>query len=183
MERCCTIPVQFAKAGHSSQLGQRLFGQMAPTQADMEHPVLKDPTPQNESEAYRLEEQIGFKLRLANQKHLEVFARLMPDLTPTQFAVLAKLRDEGTISQNHLGRLVGMDAATTKGVVDRLRKKGLLKSTPSRTDMRRLEISLTEEGRAFATESLTTAREISRQTVTNLTPREVERLLDLLDKL
>jgi DNA-binding MarR family transcriptional regulator len=146
-------------------------------------PVLNDLTAKSETPDYRLEEQIGFKLRLANQKHLEVFARLIPDVTPTQFAVMAKLRDEGTISQNHLGRLVGMDAATTKGVVDRLRKKGLLQSIASQTDMRRLEISLTEEGRAFAEEAVLTAHEISRQTVDNLTPREVERLLDLLDKL
>ena len=75
---------------------------------------------------YALEQQIGFKLRLANQRHLEIFNRRMPDITPTQFAVLAKLRDEARISQNHLGRLVGMDAATTKGVIDRLREHDLL---------------------------------------------------------
>ena len=46
---------------------------------------------------YLLEKQIGFKLRLANQKHLEIFAKMMPDVTPTQFAVLAKLLDEDTI--------------------------------------------------------------------------------------
>jgi len=132
---------------------------------------------------YRLEEQVGFKLRLANQRHLEIFNRQMPDITPTQFAVLAKLRDELKISQNQLGRLVGMDAATTKGVVDRLRKKGLVQSTPSETDMRRLDISLTSAGRDFAAEAVETALGISAETVSNLTPREVERLLALLDKL
>lgn len=132
---------------------------------------------------YRLEDQIGFKLRLANQKHLEVFARMMPDITPTQFAVLAKLAEVGTLSQNHLGRMVGMDAATTKGVVDRLRKKGLASSAPSRTDMRRLEISLTDAGRAYAARAMQTAAEISAATASNLTPRELERLLALLDKL
>jgi len=132
---------------------------------------------------YRLEEQIGFKLRLANQKHLEVFARMMPDVTPTQFAVLAKLLDEDTISQNQLGRLVGMDAATTKGVVDRLRAKGLVRRTKSTSDMRRLDISLTSEGRAFAERAVATAAEISAATAQNLTRRELERLLDLLDKL
>lgn len=132
---------------------------------------------------YRLEDQIGFKLRLANQKHLEVFARMMPDITPTQFAVLAKLAEMGTLSQNHLGRLVGMDAATTKGVVDRLRKKGLTTSAPSKTDMRRLDISLTEAGRAYTARAVLTASEISTATAQNLTPRELERLLALLDKL
>jgi MarR family transcriptional regulator, lower aerobic nicotinate degradation pathway regulator len=133
--------------------------------------------------AYRLEEQIGFKLRLANQKHLEVFARMMPDVTPTQFAVLAKLLDEDTISQNQLGRLVGMDAATTKGVVDRLRAKGFVRRTKSTSDMRRLDISLTPEGHAFAAQAVRTATDISQATAANLTRREVERLLDLLDKL
>lgn len=133
--------------------------------------------------AYRLEDQVGFKLRLANQRHLEIFNRQMPDITPTQFAVLAKLRDEVKISQNQLGRLVGMDAATTKGVVDRLRKKGLVQSTPSETDMRRLDISLTQAGQDFAAQAVQTAFAISAETVSNLTPREVERLLALLDKL
>lgn len=183
MKGCCTILVRFAK-GRALITGLASLQELRrPIRRIMDTPVLKDVKTPNAAPEYRLEEQIGFKLRLANQKHLEVFARLMPDVTPTQFAVMAKLRDEGTISQNHLGRLVGMDAATTKGVVDRLRKKGLLQSTPSQTDMRRLEISLTEEGQAFAEEAVVTAREISRQTVGNLTPREVERLLGLLDKL
>ena len=127
---------------------------------------------------YRLEDQIGFKLRLANQKHLEVFSR-----TPTQFAVLAKLNETGSISQNHLGRLVGMDAATTKGVVDRLKKKGFLVSAQSQKDLRRLEISLTPEGQMFTIKTIANARHISARTAANLSPRELDRLLDLLDKL
>ena len=130
-----------------------------------------------------LENQIGFKLRLANQKHLDVFSRLMPEVTPTQFAVLAKLSETGTISQNHLGRLVKKDAATTKGVIDRLKKKGFVLSTPSRTDLRRLEISLTKDGRIFTLNAVKTANSISDKTATNLSPRELERLLALLDKL
>ena len=133
--------------------------------------------------AYRLEDQIGFKLRLANQKHLEVFARMMPEVTPTQFAVLAILMQDEVISQNQLGRLVGMDAATTKGVVDRLRAKGFVRRTKSTSDMRRLEISLTPEGRVFADQAVQTAQQISQATAQNLSRRELERLLELLDKL
>ncbi len=136
-----------------------------------------------EDPTYRLEDQIGFKLRLANQRHLEIFAAEMADLTPRQFAVLAKLLDEGTLSQNHLGRLVAMDAATTKGVVERLARKGLIESTPSPTDRRRVEISLSEAGRAFVREALPIAARISARTARNLSPREHERLLALLDKL
>ncbi len=136
-----------------------------------------------EDAPYRLEDQIGFKLRLANQRHLEIFSSQMPDLTPRQFAVLAKLKDEGTLSQNHLGRLVAMDAATTKGVVERLARKGLIATAPSPTDRRRVEISLTGEGGRFLAEAIPIAAEISARTARNLSPRERERLLALLDKL
>ncbi len=132
---------------------------------------------------YRLEDQIGFKLRVANQRHLEIFATEMPDLTPPQFAVLAKLGAEGTLSQNHLGRLVAMDAATTKGVVDRLLRKGFIETVPSPTDRRRVEISLTEAGRGFLARVLPVAARISERTVRNLTARERDRLLALLDRL
>lgn len=132
---------------------------------------------------YTLEEQIGFKLRLANQRHLEIFADIMPEATPTQFAILARLYADGPLSQNHLGRRVGMDAATTKGVVDRLRAKGWVSSAPSKTDLRRLDISLTEDGHRFAEETIERAQLISERTLANLTPRESQRLLALLSKL
>lgn len=132
---------------------------------------------------YRLEDQVGYKLRLANQRHLELFSRMMPDVTPTQFALMAKLHETGPMSQNQLGRMIGLDAATTKGVVDRLKVKELIISKKSETDLRRLILSLTDKGTAFIERAVDTGAEISRATVANLTPREVDRLLSLLDKL
>ena len=117
------------------------------------------------------------------QAHLEIFTRRMPEVTPTQFAVMARLAERGTLSQNHLGRLVGMDAATTKGVIDRLRGRGLVATAPSTTDRRRLEVSLTGAGRDFVAGALPVAAAISQETLSNLTARESARLLALLDKL
>lgn len=134
-------------------------------------------------QGYRLQDQIGYKLRVANQRHLEIFSAAMTDLTPRQFAVMAKLHEEGTLSQNHLGRLVAMDAATTKGVIERLARKGYVATAPSPTDRRRIEISLTGAGRAFLLQAIPVAIEISQRTARNLSPRELERLLALLDKL
>lgn len=139
--------------------------------------------PPSSAPAYTLSRQIGFLLRLANQKHLEIFSRLMSEVTPTQFAILAKLHEIGTCSQNQLGRHVGLDAATTKGVVDRLRGKDFVRSAPSPTDLRRLEISLTDQGTAFISKALPIASEISRQSLSNLNPKEADRLIDLLAKL
>jgi MarR family transcriptional regulator, lower aerobic nicotinate degradation pathway regulator len=136
-----------------------------------------------ETDDYRLDHQIGFKLRVANQKHLEIFTAAMPDLTPRQFAVMAKLLEEGPLSQNHLGRQVAMDAATTKGVIERLLRKGYVRAEPSGNDRRRLEISLTSEGITATRDATAIAKDISARTVRNLTERELQRLLTLLDKL
>jgi len=133
--------------------------------------------------SYQLEAQIGYKLRLANQRHLEIFSRLMTDFTPTQFSVLVRLHDVGAVSQNQLGRLVAMDAATTKGVVNRLVDKGLVQTRPDGTDMRRLVISLTDQGVAALTAVVPVAHRITAETTAKLTKREAARLCALLDKL
>src|SRR5215813_5220824 len=76
---------------------------------------------------YVLDEQVGFLLRIATQRHTSLFmSRMVEGLTQTQFAALAKLLEVGPCSQNHLGRLIYLDAATIKGVVDRLRARGLV---------------------------------------------------------
>ncbi len=136
-----------------------------------------------ETSTYRLEDQIGFKLRLAYQKHAEIFVSRQPDVTPTQFAALVKLKEFGRQSQNHLGRLIATDAATTKGVIDRLRTKGLVQTEASTTDLRRLDVSLTPKGVTFLDSAVPVAREISEATLRNLSKTESERLLALLDKL
>ncbi len=134
-------------------------------------------------DGYVLEEQIGFRLRVAMQRHLELFATALPDLTPTQFSTLVKLAECGVLSQNHLGRLVAMDAATTKGVIDRLRRKGLVESRASESDRRRLDVSLTPAGAAAVAAVLPRARDVSAQTVAGMTGAEVAQLVALLDRI
>src|ERR1039458_7512759 len=75
---------------------------------------------------YVLDDQVGFLLRVALQRHTSIFTtRMIEGMTQTQFAALAKLHEVGPCSQNHLGRLIYLDAATIKGVVDRLGARGL----------------------------------------------------------
>jgi Transcriptional regulators len=86
-------------------------------------------------EAYQLSTQVGFNLRRANQRHVAIFARHVDGLTPTQFAALARLFEQGPLSQNRLGRETAMDSATIKGVVGRLKAKGFgdLAARPERS--------------------------------------------------
>ncbi len=132
---------------------------------------------------YALSEQIGYLLRLANQRHLDIFQRHMLDLTPTQFSLLVKLQELGGASQNELGRHIGIDAATTNGVVDRLVKKRFVQSKADPADKRRLKITLTAAGLSKLTSAIPLAQTITQKTLEGLNVRETERLLQLLKKI
>ncbi|MBT9383103.1 MarR family transcriptional regulator [Pseudooceanicola sp. CBS1P-1] len=133
--------------------------------------------------AYRLEEQVGFLLRRASQRHLAIFAQMMPEITSTQFAALAKLCELGPTSQNALGRATGMDAATIKGVADRLRARDLITATPDPQDRRRHYLIPTEAGLALYARRAETGVAISDETLAPLSAREQATFLELLRKL
>ena len=134
--------------------------------------------------AYVLDEQIGFILRQVSQRHAMIFARdIGIDLTPTQWAALAKLQETGRCSQNQLGRLTAMDVATIKGVIDRLTARGLTETGPDPADARRLVVTLTRAGQQLAEKAVPNALAISRETLAPLDARERETLVALLGKL
>lgn len=134
--------------------------------------------------AYALDQQIGYLLRLANQRHATIFqANSLQNLTPTQFAALARLAEHGEVSQNQLGRMAAMDVATIKGVVDRLRERGLADAKRDPEDKRRVVISLSEAGRRLIEAMRPIGLEISRQTLEPLSKTEQRTLLGLLKRL
>src|SRR6476646_9618809 len=97
--------------------------------------------------SYVMEDQVGFLMRVAMQRHTAIFMSLMAHkLTQTQFAALAKLIEVGTCSQNHLGRLIYLDHATIKGVIDRLGTRGLVRIEINPKDRRRSMIVVTKRG-------------------------------------
>ncbi len=134
-------------------------------------------------ESYRLQDQIGFVLRKAHQRHVAIFAARIGDLTPPQFAALAKLADVGETSQNQLGTLIAMDAATVKGVIDRLKARGLVELTKHDADKRRLLVSLTAEGRETVERLIPLAEQITVETLQPLSPKEAATLLRLLARI
>jgi DNA-binding MarR family transcriptional regulator len=133
---------------------------------------------------YQLDDQAGFLLRRVSQRHVAIFARHMEkDITPTRWAALAKLYEEGPTTQNRLGRLTAMDAATIKGVVDRLTKRHLIETCADPDDRRRRVVALTGAGQSLVERSLAHAAAITRRTLEPLSPREQAVLLELLRKL
>jgi len=133
---------------------------------------------------YVLDNQIGFLLRKANQRHVNVFtAHMAENLTAQQFAVMAKLHEVGPSSQNSLGRQTAMDNSTINGVVARLMDRGLLDKVSSPDDRRMHLIDLTAEGQRTVARVLPMAAEISRMTLAPLSRSEQATLLRLLKQI
>ena len=151
----------------------------------MANPAARRSDPENPGGDYVLEEQIGFLLRRAHQRASAIFAARIGahDLTPTQFAALAKIHDSGAISQNRLGRVTAMDPATMQGVIARLNDRGLIERAADPTDKRRTLLRLTPAGRAAFLASTENGKAISRETLAPLSVEERAAFLRLLKKL
>ncbi len=133
------------------------------------------------NDSYELENQIGFLLRRAHQRHVSIFTEHMPSgLTTQQFAVLRRLSETGQLSQNELGRQAAMDQSTINGVVQRLLKRGFIFKTPSNTDKRMVLLELTEDGHAMLLDVMGAASDVSDLTLEPLKPQQRATLLKLL---
>ena len=134
---------------------------------------------------YRLEEQVGHLLRRAHQRATQIFIETFEEsgLTPTQWAALARLAEEGGASQNQLGRLTAMDPATVQGVLQRLEKRGLIDREPDPDDRRRTRLKVTAEGAELVARYTGTGARVSERTLAPLTDAEAARFLELLRKL
>lgn len=152
-------------------------GRAAPDPMPVRKPVARNPR-------YLLDHQVGFLMRVATQRHTAIFAsRMIEQLTPTQFAALARLLERGPCSQNRLGRLIHLDAATIKGVIDRLRRRGFVTTAADPLDRRRRAVTLTEAGRTVTEAAIAVARQITAATLAPLTAAEQRAIVRLLAKL
>ena len=134
---------------------------------------------------YVLEDQVGHLLRRAHQRHAAIFQENIGDsqLTPLQFAALVKLGDVGEVSQNHLGRLTAMDAATMQGVIKRLLARGLIDRRPDPHDRRRLLLTLSAKGATVLAGCVDHGHAITDETLDPLSAAERRTLLDLLRRI
>lgn len=96
---------------------------------------------------------------------------------------MVKLYETGSLAQNSLSRVTAIDAATIKGVIDRLSARGFIETKSDPDDGRRLIINLTDLGSRTVERSLPKAIAITKRTLEPLNSREQETLLRLLSKI
>jgi DNA-binding MarR family transcriptional regulator len=134
---------------------------------------------------YHVTEQVGHLLRKAYQRHLSIFQTNAsdPDLTSVQFVTLCALHDLGPSSQVELVKATSVDQATIRGIVDRLKVRGLVNLSKDEADGRKVVISLLPKGETLLQEMYPRAYHISEETVARLNPAERVALLYLLRKI
>jgi DNA-binding MarR family transcriptional regulator len=134
---------------------------------------------------YILQDQVGHLLRRAHQRATQIFLETFEEsgLTPTQWAALAMLAQEGSASQNALGRMTAMDPATIQGVIRRLEERGLITREQDPDDKRRTSLRLSGAGADLAAEMTAAGVAVSDRTLNPLTAEERRILQELLRKL
>ncbi|RAI42755.1 MarR family winged helix-turn-helix transcriptional regulator [Rhodoplanes roseus] len=134
---------------------------------------------------YDFREQVGHLLRRAYQRHVAIFQQNAadPQLTAVQFVTLCTLREQGPCSQSELVRATAVDQGTIRGIIDRLKARGLIVISSHGEDRRKVIVHLTPQGAAALDRMVPCAHDITELTMSGLEPVERVALVYLLRKM
>jgi MarR family transcriptional regulator, lower aerobic nicotinate degradation pathway regulator len=156
-----------------------------PRRSRMPKPAHRGAPPEAASPApdpYDFTRQVGYLLRRAYQRHLAIFQAEAGEaqITSVQFSTLCALSDNGPQSQGDLVRVTGIDQATIRGIVERLKARGLIALSKDRSDARKVIIAITPAGTELLAVMVPHARRITELTMEDLNPAERMALLHTL---
>ncbi|MEX0623626.1 MarR family winged helix-turn-helix transcriptional regulator [Saccharospirillum sp.] len=128
----------------------------------------------------------GHLIRRYHQASVAIFqarvTELGYDLTPVQYAALAKIEAQPGIDQVTLAGLIAYDRTTIGGVVDRLVQKNFMVREISTTDRRARVLKLTELGEATLHRLAATVESAQQQMLSGLDQGEQTEFVRLLQK-
>ncbi|WP_244644339.1 MarR family winged helix-turn-helix transcriptional regulator [Azorhizobium oxalatiphilum] len=124
-------------------------------------------------------------LRRTYQRHVAIFQQEAsdPNLTTVQFVTLHAIRDHGPSAQSELVRATAVDQGTIRGILDRLKGRGLITLSADPSDRRKVIASLTDAGNRTLDEMVPCALNITELTLANLNAAERVALMFLLRKM
>jgi len=127
----------------------------------------------------------GFLLRRCQQISVAIFLDECRELalTPLQFAVLAALRQAGSMDQATLGGVAALDRTTIRVVLEKLEERGVIQRCQSNKDKRSMIVSITEAGLKLLAQSKPHVQRVQDRILSPLTAKERETLVDLLNKM
>lgn len=104
-------------------------------------------------------------------------------LTPRGWGALNALDKEGAITQQSLGRCIGMDPSTMVQIIDELEAAGLVQRRRNPRDRRAHALHITREGRRSLTAGRRVARRAQEDLLRPLSAEERRQLHELLLRL
>lgn len=130
--------------------------------------------------AARLDEQLCFALYSASRAVTAAYRPLLDELgiTYPQYLVLLALWEEQSCSVGHLGHRLHLDSGTLSPLLKRLENSGLVIRQRAAEDERRVEVSLTPDGRALETRAACIPERLL--TSTNASEGDIAALRDVL---
>lgn len=126
-------------------------------------------------------ENINRKL-VINLRDISHTMRFLYEGRGSQKRVLIVLSEVGAITQRELTQQLGIQSGSASEVIAKLEQTGLVVRSPSETDRRTTNISLTEEGVRQARTALEQRKLRHEEMFSVLTSEEKEQLLSLLEK-
>lgn len=131
------------------------------------------------------EENIGYLLNKITQQMKSHLARQLQDvnLTVAQWGVIRDLHVQEHLDEGHrrttpaeIAERLHMDRPTMSGIVERLKGKGLLQSTPNPHDRRSFRVSLTDQAKSLYREIEPFSERTLELALTGVDPEAVEAL-------
>lgn len=102
-------------------------------------------------ELLKLENQLCFPLYACSKEVVRRYTPFLDELglTYTQYLVMMALWEYGSASVGELGKRLYLDSGTLTPVLKKMEAKGLIERTRSADDERRVQITLTADGKAL----------------------------------
>ena len=104
----------------------------------------------------------------------------IPMIASTTLAVIEGA--EGPLTPSEISDRMLLPSATMTATLDLLERRGWIERRPNPGDRRSTLVSITEPGRATTDRMLPGLRTLERETMSGLTPRELDTMLRLLGK-
>ncbi|WP_083851356.1 MarR family winged helix-turn-helix transcriptional regulator [Pusillimonas noertemannii] len=127
----------------------------------------------------------GFLIRRLHQIHYTMFYEETKgdSITPLQYGVLTTLAAEPWLDQTTIGNELGLDRATTAGVLNRLEGKGWIKRRVNQSDKRSRQAMITKRGMTVITKLQVCIAVSQHRLMQPLSIKEQKDFMGLLRKL
>lgn len=122
-------------------------------------------------------------LRKIQDAYLRKFEALAVEMTIEQWVILHQVYVLGEqASQSQVVQTNFRNRATISRVIGGLEKKGWLRKTRFKGDLKRYKLELTGEGKSIINKVLPHAKQLRQLAVNNFQPDEFQQFLELLDR-